>query len=242
VSIAEAFERRDGTSFNRLDFQLHPELYQSVFPQRVVPYVNAILNCAYWDARFPRLLTKHQLKRLYERDDMKTPLFLVTDISCDINGSIEVNISQFMDLSPPNFGSAHNSPFFPLGVFISQFLERASTIESPFYQYDPAMGREIATGVGSEGITVMGVDILPTELPKDSSEHFGHIVASSIVPELLAALSPTGLGVDPSRLSSRLVGDSRLLHVSYRFSRTATSVSSLGFSHLPKLAGRLTLA
>jgi hypothetical protein len=56
----------------------------------------------------------------------------------------------------------------------------------------------------------MGVDILPTELPKDSSDHFGRVVETAIVPEILAALSPTGLGVDSHQLSARLVGDNIL--------------------------------
>lgn len=56
-----------------------------------------------------------------------------------------------------------------------------------------------------------GVDILPTELPKDSSDHFGRIVETVVVPELVAALSQSGQGVDPARLSPRLVRDSHIL-------------------------------
>jgi hypothetical protein len=71
----------------------------------------------------------------------------------------------------------------------------------------------VASGVGNQGITIMGVDILPTELPTDSSDHFGRIVESVVAPEILAALSPSDQGVDPARLSPRLVRDSRRIRL-----------------------------
>jgi hypothetical protein len=113
-----------------------------------------------------------------------------------------------------SYRKTHPIPITILTVSVgtlSQFLERTSTIESPFYQYDPALEREIAIGVGNRGVTVMGVDILPTELPKDSSDHFGHVVEAAIVPEILGALSLTEQGVDPRQLSARLVGNYYLL-------------------------------
>lgn len=54
-----------------------------------------------------------------------------------------------------------------------EFLHRVTSIERPFFEYDPFRGKEIIDDVSGEGITVSGVDILPSELPKESSEHFG---------------------------------------------------------------------
>ncbi|MEA3460777.1 MAG: NAD(P)-dependent oxidoreductase [Bacteroidota bacterium] len=63
---------------------------------------------------------------------------------------------------------------------------RASTIASPFYGYDPASGRE--TAPFDEGvITVMAVDNLPGELPRDASADFGSALMEHVVPELLGA-------------------------------------------------------
>jgi hypothetical protein len=61
---------------------------------------------------------------------------------------------------------------------------RASTIASPFYGYDPASGRE--SPPFEEGvITVMAVDNLPGELPRDASADFGEALVEHLIPELL---------------------------------------------------------
>lgn len=58
---------------------------------------------------------------------------------------------------------------------------RASTIANPFYGYDPVTENE--TQFDAPGaITVMAVDNLPCELPKDSSEGFGEIFIKKILP------------------------------------------------------------
>ena len=61
---------------------------------------------------------------------------------------------------------------------------RASTIASPFYGYDPSTGEE--TDPFEEGvITVMAVDNLPGELPRDASADFGSALMENVIPELL---------------------------------------------------------
>jgi alpha-aminoadipic semialdehyde synthase len=67
-----------------------------------------------------------------------------------------------------------------------EFLERTCTIEKPFFQYDPIEQREVASDIGPVGVTVMGTDILPSELPRESSEHFGQAVLG-VVRELVQA-------------------------------------------------------
>jgi len=67
VGIPDAFERLSGyASFDRQDFNNNPGDYRSVFADRVAPYTQVIMNCVYWDARYPRLLTKRQMRRLVE--------------------------------------------------------------------------------------------------------------------------------------------------------------------------------
>jgi len=64
---------------------------------------------------------------------------------------------------------------------------RASTIAEPFYGYDPATGME--TGAFDEGvITVMAVDNLPGELPRDASADFGSALMEHVIPELPGSL------------------------------------------------------
>lgn len=58
---------------------------------------------------------------------------------------------------------------------------RASTIADPFYGYDAKTEKEVA--FDAEGaITVMAVDNLPCELPKDASEGFGEMFLESVIP------------------------------------------------------------
>lgn len=58
---------------------------------------------------------------------------------------------------------------------------RASTIEEPFYGYDPVSEQQ--TKFDAQGaITVMAVDNLPCELPKDASEGFGEMFLKAVIP------------------------------------------------------------
>eukprot|EP00934_Nitzschia_sp_Nitz4_P007213 Nitzschia sp. Nitz4//scaffold5_size260463//155252//158658//NITZ4_000992-RA/size260463-augustus-gene-0.35-mRNA-1//-1//CDS//3329555370//7203//frame0 len=137
----EIYQRSDGVPFDRSDYMQNPHLYKSVFADKIAPYGHVVMNCAYWDHRYPRLLTKDDIQLQYENGDSR--LLIVSDISCDVGGSIE-------------------------------FFERSTTIDKPSYQYDPVQGREVSDHISDQGVTMLGVDILPTELPADSSRHFGN--------------------------------------------------------------------
>ena len=58
---------------------------------------------------------------------------------------------------------------------------RPSTIEDPFYGYDPITEKEVHFDKPG-AITVMAVDNLPCELPKDSSEGFGKMFLEKVFP------------------------------------------------------------
>ena len=58
---------------------------------------------------------------------------------------------------------------------------RASTIADPFYGYDAQTEREVAFNA-KNAITVMAVDNLPCELPKDASEGFGDMFLDHVIP------------------------------------------------------------
>jgi saccharopine dehydrogenase (NAD+, L-lysine-forming) len=70
--------------------------------------------------------------------------------------------------------------------------KRASTIEKPFYDYDRRTG-ELAEPFSNENnITVMAVDNLPGELPRDASAEFGVMLSAKVIPDLLSN-DPSGL-------------------------------------------------
>lgn len=58
---------------------------------------------------------------------------------------------------------------------------RASTIADPFYGYDAETESEVAYDA-ENAITVMAVDNLPCELPKDASEGFGEAFLEHVIP------------------------------------------------------------
>tara|TARA_R110002012_G_scaffold17930_4_gene66681 strand:- start:51071 stop:52273 length:1203 start_codon:yes stop_codon:yes gene_type:complete len=58
---------------------------------------------------------------------------------------------------------------------------RASTIAEPFYGYDAKTESEVAFNA-KNAITVMAVDNLPCELPKDASEGFGDMFLEHVIP------------------------------------------------------------
>jgi len=58
---------------------------------------------------------------------------------------------------------------------------RASTIANPFYGYDAQTESEVAFNA-KDAITVMAVDNLPCELPKDASEGFGEMFLEHVIP------------------------------------------------------------
>lgn len=58
---------------------------------------------------------------------------------------------------------------------------RASTIAEPFYGYDAQSESEVAFNAPN-AITVMAVDNLPCELPKDASEGFGDMFLEHVIP------------------------------------------------------------
>lgn len=62
---------------------------------------------------------------------------------------------------------------------------RPSTIADPFYGYDPAEGKEAEDPFRENVITVMAVDNLPGELPRDASKDFGDALLKNVVPSLM---------------------------------------------------------
>ena len=68
---------------------------------------------------------------------------------------------------------------------------RASTIADPFYGYDPLSGEETDPFLRGS-ITVMAVDNLPGELPRDASADFGEALIRHVFPEITGERS-TGM-------------------------------------------------
>ena len=127
--------------FELQDYYDHPEKYRGIF-NTYLPYLTALVNCTYWESKYPRLVTKADLKQLFGAGAPR--LQVVGDISCDIEGAIESTV-------------------------------KCTEPGEPVFVYDP-FGDHATEGFEGEGLLVMAVDILPSELPRDASEYFSGVL------------------------------------------------------------------
>ncbi|MEM0938639.1 MAG: NAD(P)-dependent oxidoreductase [Bacteroidota bacterium] len=63
--------------------------------------------------------------------------------------------------------------------------KKPSTIDDPIYDYNPSDDQVEQPLTDEANITVMAVDNLPCELPRDASESFGNEFIKNVLPELL---------------------------------------------------------
>jgi alpha-aminoadipic semialdehyde synthase len=75
----------DDYKFDLQDYYDNPENYKPKF-EYYLPYLSILMNCVYWDPRYPRLITKKYISDNFN----KIRLNVIGDISIDINGSIEI--------------------------------------------------------------------------------------------------------------------------------------------------------
>ncbi len=82
--------RDGGRHFDLHNYYAHPEHYRSRFSEDL-PKLTVLMNCNYWDQRYPRLVTKDDLRRLYDTDD-RPRLKVIGDLGCDIEGAVECTL------------------------------------------------------------------------------------------------------------------------------------------------------
>ncbi|XP_061361487.1 alpha-aminoadipic semialdehyde synthase isoform X1 [Gastrolobium bilobum] len=147
VTAQDMVEPKDPMKvFDKADYYAHPEHYNPIFHEKVAPYASVIVNCMYWEQRFPKLLSYKQIQDLMRKG---CPLVGVADITCDIGGSVE-------------------------------FVNRTTSIDSPFFRYDPIMD-SYHDDMEGNGVICLAVDILPTEFAKEASQHFGNILSQFVI-------------------------------------------------------------
>jgi alpha-aminoadipic semialdehyde synthase len=79
-----------GDKFELQDYYDHPEKYRSIFSS-YLPHLTLLVNCVYWESKYPRLVTKRELRKLYGASEQPR-LRVIGDISCDIEGAIEATL------------------------------------------------------------------------------------------------------------------------------------------------------
>jgi alpha-aminoadipic semialdehyde synthase len=79
-----------GDTFELQDYYDHPEKYRSRF-STYLPHLTLLVNCVYWEEKYPRLVTRQELRKLYSASEQPR-LRVIGDISCDIEGAIEATV------------------------------------------------------------------------------------------------------------------------------------------------------
>jgi alpha-aminoadipic semialdehyde synthase len=77
--------------FELQDYYDNPQNYDGVFAQNYLEYITVLVNGAYWSSKYPRSVTKSELKVLFSGDEPPRLRF-IGDISCDVEGGIEGTI------------------------------------------------------------------------------------------------------------------------------------------------------
>lgn len=83
----EKLRAKDGRGFYFEEYLKNPGRFESNL-EDYLPHVNLLIHAGYWDRRYPRLVTRGMIDRIYKKK--RGRLEFIGDISCDINGSIEL--------------------------------------------------------------------------------------------------------------------------------------------------------
>ena len=139
--------RKDGHLYQAQDFYKEPAKFLSTFNE-YAKVADVLVAAAYWDPAAPVLFTNQE---------MQSSLFnirLISDITCDIGGSIPCTV-------------------------------KPTNIYDPAYDYNPFTSALEAPFSDPKNITVMAIDNLPCELPRDASKDFGNQLINNVLPDLL---------------------------------------------------------
>ncbi|MBU1090444.1 MAG: hypothetical protein KKC42_01185 [Candidatus Omnitrophica bacterium] len=141
----EKFRTKDRKGFYFEEYLSNPEGFESNM-DNYLAYLNILIHTSYWDARYPRTVTKKMIRKLSKKQCFR--LEFIGDIACDINGSIELTY-------------------------------KTTSVDNPTFTFNPKTNKYI-DGHKSPGVTVLAVDNLPAELPRDASGEFSSLIRDYI--------------------------------------------------------------
>ncbi|HUW81585.1 MAG TPA: hypothetical protein VMZ31_02165 [Phycisphaerae bacterium] len=84
--------RQTGQAFDLADYRQRGKTgYESCFGE-CLPYLTVLINGMVWSDEYPRLVTKADVRALWEPSDRQPRLRVIGDVSCDIEGGIELTV------------------------------------------------------------------------------------------------------------------------------------------------------
>lgn len=164
ISVIESrhmYAHKDNLPFVKEDFYENPHNYISKFAERFLPYLNVLYHCMFWSPDQPKIITIEEAHD--SADKKKIRLMGISDITCDIDGSIE-----FLQKC-----TTIENPFFTIDPITN-------------------IMRDDFKEMSENSILYHAVDHLPAEFPIDASKHFSDKL-TPFIPNILASKYPCEL-------------------------------------------------
>jgi len=145
--------RQTQQAFDLADYRQRGKAgYKSRFGE-YLPYLTVLINGIVWSDEYPRLVTKADVRALWEPSDRQPRLRVIGDVSCDIDGGIELTV-QATSPDQPTFVydplAEHVTPGHAgRGVVIMAVdnlptelaLDASAAFSDSLKRYVPAIGR-----------------------------------------------------------------------------------------------------
>ncbi len=142
--------------FSREEYRVHPDKYRARFACSL-PHLTLLLHGIQWSVGSPRFVTRADLRSLWARGTPR--LRVITDITCDVNGSLECTV-RTTDPGDPAYvydpatgsvsaGIAGSGPVVvPVDIFPAEFPRDASRhfssalgpLVAPLARMNPTLG------------------------------------------------------------------------------------------------------
>jgi alpha-aminoadipic semialdehyde synthase len=90
--------RAEGAAFDLKDYYDFPAKYAPVL-SGYLPHLTVLVNCIYWDDRYPHFVSRADLADLYSGPESPW-LRVIGDISCDVGGGVEATVKATTPEAP----------------------------------------------------------------------------------------------------------------------------------------------
>lgn len=183
-------------AFSKRHYFQNPEEYHSIFENKWLRHISVLINCLYWEPKFPRLISIKSLRDLVESKE-KISLMAISDVSCDFEGPIEF-LTKYSTIDEPFL-------FYKFGQqLLSEEEKKEVSKDSSDSKEDWGCLKIYNKTLASEdGFLYMPIENLPSEFPYDSS---------MILNDQLVKLVPKIIDSDPNmklseqKLPSEILG------------------------------------
>eukprot|EP00667_Euglena_gracilis_P010853 EG_transcript_11056 len=95
--LYELKENPNPAAFTFADMNANPDAYVSTVPKHLMHF-SMFINAVFWKEEFPKYITKDVLKDLWQKNQLR--LIVIADITCDIEGSVEVTVKSTLPNNP----------------------------------------------------------------------------------------------------------------------------------------------